>query len=268
MEIRVMHYEKPRRAFLDTNVLAQILGESKSGRQTVLLLRQAGFELVTFSKCVYELYSLAKGTTKDQNPNKNHPLKKLIPPDIISIAQRLFKKSPDIDDLATAYYWYNHSQDWEDPEHFTETEKLIETFVKESDHEAAKELIEKQQLFATWKRGMLSVFSKIDSLIEKENIRVCESFQIFSSDWYKKEGFFYEKDFAKHSLLPNEDFEIVLSALFLEARLFVTEDDKGLIWRGGLSFGENMPYLVFCCPERLKEAIDSEFCFRFYRRKK
>jgi hypothetical protein len=79
--------------------------------------------------------------------------------------------------------------------------------------------------------------------------------------------FFYEQELAKDSLLPNEDFEIVLAALFLEARVFVTEDDKDLIWRGGLSLGVNTPPLTFCCPERLDEAVKGDFGLRFYRRK-
>jgi hypothetical protein len=265
--IEVRYIEKPKRAFLDSNVLAQVIAGSKRGEKIAKLLRDAKFELVTCSKCVYELYSLAKGTTKAQDPDRNHPLKKLIPPDINNIAQKLFKKMPDIDALGNAYYWYNQCEEWQGWDHFETMGSLIETLVIESDRQKAKELLEKQKQFVIWKEAMLSVFSEIDSLIKKEGIQVCHYFQVFSSDWYKKYGFFYEQDFAKDSLIPNEDFEIVLSALFLEAKVFVTEDDKGLIWRGGLSLGLNSPNLTFCCPERLEEAIESNFIFRFFRKK-
>jgi hypothetical protein len=68
------------------------------------------------------------------------------------------------------------------------------------------------------------------------------------------------------SYIPNEDFEIIMAALFLRASIFITEDNKGLIWRGGLSFGLNMPSLTFCCPERLQEAIDDELNLRCYQK--
>ncbi len=260
--------DKPKRAFLDSNVLAQIIAGSKKGRDVVRILRAGELELVTCSKCVYELYSLAKGTTKAQDPNKNHPLKKLISDEINSIAQRLFKKSPDIDALGNSYYWYNQCEQWQGLDYFESMESSIETLVVDADRGKARELLEKQKLFVIWKEKMVSVFSEIDALIENEGIRVCHYFQVFSSDWYKKYGFFYEQILAKDSLLPNEDFEIVLSALFLEAKVFVTEDDRGLIWRGGLSFGLDFPNITFCCPERLEEAISRDFELRYYRKEK
>ena len=255
------------RAFVDTNVLAHIVGDTKTGQAVFTTLRNADFDIVTFAKCVYELYSIVKGTTRGGQNKGKHPLKKLVPPEINDIAQRLFKTSPDIDPAGSAYYWYNLCEEWQGWDYFGSAQENIEMFLEQSLRPEAHILLEKQKEFVKWKMGVKAVFRQIDSLIKEKGILVCQYFQVFSSDWYNKKGFFYEQALAQDSLLPNEDFEIVLAALFLGARVFVTEDDKGLIWRGGLSLGLNTPPLVFCCPERLDEAIKSNFEFRFYRKK-
>jgi predicted nucleic acid-binding protein len=92
------------RAFVDTNVLAHIVGDSKTGQAVLETLRNADFEIVTFAKCVYELYSIVRGTTKGGPSKRKHPLKDLVSPEINDIAQRLFKTSPDVDPLGNSYY--------------------------------------------------------------------------------------------------------------------------------------------------------------------
>jgi hypothetical protein len=258
------------RAFIDSNVLAHIVGQTKTGQNTISLLRNANVQPITFSKCVYELYSILKGTTSYKGSKANHPLKSLVQPHIKhinDIAQRLFKKEPDVDPLGNTYYWYNLCEEWRYSDYFEWTEKSIEELVIASGIDEAKRWLEKQREFVEWKEGMSLAFDKVRARIQEEGIVVYDYVQVFSSYWYKGEGQFYEQEFAKDSLLPNEDFELVLAAFFLEADVFVTEDDDGLIWRGGLSLGLNVPSISFCCPERLKEAIDTKFGFRFYRKK-
>ena len=181
IKIEMVHNLRPQRAFLDANILAQVVSGSEKGHSVMKILRDARFEIVTFSKCIYELYSIVKGTTKDQE-----------------------------------------------------------------------------------QKDIFTAFAEIDAAITRENIHLCHYFQVYASEWYKRIGFSYEQDLSKDSLLPNEDFEIIMAALFLEAMVFITEDDKGLIWRGGLSLGLNLPQLTFCCPERLQEAIDDDFKSRSY----
>ena len=94
-------------AFIDTNVLAHIVGESRKGQNILATLRKANFKIVTFRKCVYELYSMVKGTTKEDILKKNHLLKKLLTKELNDIGQKLFKKEPDIDAVGNSYYWYN-----------------------------------------------------------------------------------------------------------------------------------------------------------------
>jgi hypothetical protein len=88
-------YPPTRRVFIDTNVLAQIVGNKSDGKLVIQCLQESGIEAVTFSKCVYELYSMIKGTTKDGKTPKSdgHPLKRFTKGDINDIGQRLFKKT-------------------------------------------------------------------------------------------------------------------------------------------------------------------------------
>ncbi|KPA16268.1 hypothetical protein MHK_003510, partial [Candidatus Magnetomorum sp. HK-1] len=134
----------------------------------------------------------------------------------------------------------------------------------------AKNLLKIQKEFVKWKQSLKSAFCQIDTIIESKNIYVCEYFQIYTSDWYKSKGFFYEQELCKNSLLPNEDFEIIMAALFLKSKVFITNEtkDRGIIWRGGLSFGFNSPSICFCCPERLEDAIKENFSCRFYNKKR
>lgn len=46
-----------KRAFIDTNVLAHIVGGSSRGKNILSILNREEFEAFTFSKCKYELYS-------------------------------------------------------------------------------------------------------------------------------------------------------------------------------------------------------------------
>lgn len=125
--------------------------------------------------------------------------------------------------------------------------------------------LETQRKFLLWKSKIKKAMYEIDKIITRNEIKVCEYFQIYSSEWYKKKGFFFEQEFAKNSLLPNEDFEIILAAFFLEVKAFMTRDNKGLLWRGGLSLGLNIPNISFCSPEKIEQAIEDNFTLRYYR---
>jgi len=256
MTTKTLYLNSPQRAFVDTNVLANIVGSYSSGLSTVNTLKNSNYEIVTSSKCVYELYSFLKGTTKSGIDKTNHPLGSLLTPEINDIAQKLFKKSQDIDSIGNSYYWYNLSEEWTGWDYFENMESKIDSI-----------FLEKQKEFVKWKQSVLSAFTNIDEILKAKSIYVCEYFQIFSSEWYNKYGFVYERELAKNSLFPNEDFEIVIAALFLQAKVFITQDED-LLWRGALSYGFNMPNMSFCCVEKLQEAIEDDFAFRFYRKEK
>lgn len=61
---------KKRKAFLFANILAQIIGKKKQGEHVYEILKENNFEIVTFRKCIHELYSIVKSTTKDGHSKK------------------------------------------------------------------------------------------------------------------------------------------------------------------------------------------------------
>ncbi|MEA5479133.1 hypothetical protein VB774_16040 [Pseudanabaena galeata UHCC 0370] len=261
-------YPPTRRVFIDTNVLAQIVGNKSDGKLVIQCLQESGIEAVTFSKCVYELYSMIKGTTKDGKTPKSdgHPLKRFTKGDINDIGQRLFKKT-NLTEKANTPYWFNLCEEWMWSDFFNSYEDLFEKYCDKSDQtdqEEIKETLSLQKDFCEWKASMRQSFSEIRQEISNNGITVFNYFEVFNSDWYQFEGFFWEQSFAQDSLIPNEDFELVLAAIALQASAFITTDNKELIWRGGLSLGLNAPQISFCCPRRIKEAIDTNFAFRYY----
>lgn len=261
-------WQPKKRVFIDTNVLALIVGNTSLGKSVIKHLENSGIEAITFSKCVYELYSLLKGTTSDRRDKKsrnNHPLKDFLQPQINDIGQKLFRNI-NIDHKANTYYWFNLCEEWMWSDYFESYEELIQKYCVQSGQEKAREMLALQKDFVDWKIALRQAFSEVNKKISDNGVTVFHYFEVFGSDWYQFEGFSWEQAFAQDSLLPNEDFELVLAAIALQANAFVTSDDSDLIWRGGLSLGLNSPHISFCCPERIKEAIDTDFAFRFYRR--
>lgn len=227
------------------------------------LLQARDYEIVTFRKCIYELYSIIRGTTKDPKPGKNHPLKNLLVAELNDIGQKLFKNDFSIDMLPNTWHWFG-SYDGQDEHSFVVDEGDIEKYVIPEDKLKAKEFLQRQKIFWQWRNSLEKAYSEIDDWVEINGIRVCEYVEMYSSDWFLSQGFSFEHHLAKNSLLPNEDFEIILSALYLQARIFISEDDD-IIRRSSISLGltEAGP-IAFCRVDKLQEAFDSDLMFRFY----
>ena len=252
------------KVLLDTNVLVDVVNNSKAGSTLIKTLRKNKIEIYTFRKCVYELYSVLKGTTKDFG-KKNNPLKRFLDVEVNDIAQQLFKQDPSVDTLGNTYYWYNLSEEWAYDSDLKKRYELIQKYLNPSEKEEALKKLETQRKFLLWKSKIKKAMHEIERIIMENEIKVCEYFQIYSSEWYKRKGFFIEQEFAVNSLLPNEDFEIIMAAFFLEVKAFITKDQKDLLWRGGLSLGLNIPNISFCSPEKIEQAIEDNFCLRHYK---
>ena len=226
------------RAFLDTNVLINVVSGSKKGKEMLSLLKEEGFEIYIFSKSIYEIYSLLKGITKKKT--SKHPLKYLVPKELNDIAQKIFKDTK-IDMSSTSYYWYNMSEEWSDNENLSKE---------------AKE-------FRIWKNKIKQAFSKVNKAIDDSGLNICEYIHLYKSKWYLGEGFILEQNLAWDSLIPNEDFELILAALYLNTRVFIT-NDKDILKQGGLSLGLNSSSISFCSQKSLQQAINDKFSQRVY----
>lgn len=252
----------PIRAFIDANVLSKIISVDPLQSRLLASLRATNLELVTYIKCVYELYSIIKGITKS-GERKRHPLQKLLPAGINDISQRLFRPLDDIDVQANSYYWYALCEEWQGWDYFDDMERIIDQFVKPEDHEEARKHLAVQREWVSWKQAINQAISEIDVRLERARITVLDHTTVFNA---QDSGLLQEwnpRTLARETLLPNEDFDLVLAAIWMKARVYVTED-RDLMVRGGASLGLNGPSLTFCHPSKLSEAAADEFACRYY----
>ncbi len=161
--------QQRRRVFVDTNVLALIVGDTSLGKSVVQNLKDARIEVVTLSKCIYELYSIAKGITK--KPSRQHPLKDFLLKDMNSVGQKLFKKTR-IDHRGITHYWFNLCEEWMCSDYFESYDELIKAYCVSSSHEEAKAMLTLQEKFVDWKVALRKAFHEIESKISDNGIQV------------------------------------------------------------------------------------------------
>lgn len=295
---------KIQKAFLDTNVLLRnIIVEDEQENELIQILRRNNFQVVTFQKCIYEIYSMVKrialsGTCEDD------PIKHVMPTELVGMLAELRKKISKIEKPSDdRSFWYNQCEEWCD-RNFIEELRCIENDIKSYEPVELKrdicqwkrlmregtisidrkirekfpeelnfiehgvklyESVELQRDICQWKHLIRESFSNIDRKIINNFIHVYTYHDVYNSDWYNSEGFAQEDNLMKDSFLPNEDFEILIAAAFCNASVFITNDKK-ILQRTGASWGTCCApsFTSFCCPERLEEAINSQFNYRSY----
>lgn len=250
-------------AFLDANVLAKV-ASSADPLETRLIKTLAELELqpVTYIRCMYELYSIVKGTTKS-GERKRHPLKDLLPPGINDTAQRLFRRWEQIDVQGTAYFWFNLCQEWEGWGYFDDVAEQVGKYVRPEDREQAAEYLSMQKEWLLWKQAVDRVLDLIDSRIRAAGVRVFDYEEVFASTTRSQRLRTETRELARTTLLPNEDFDLVIAAIEMDAHVYVTEDRR-LMRLGAASLGSNGPRLSFCHPAALRIAAADGFSLRFY----
>lgn len=181
------------------------------------------------------------------------------------MAQRVFKHNEALDSDA-AYLWYSLCEEWRHGSHTEDMTARILQLCSTEEQACADTLLQKQREFCQWKSDFLAALDTIDGRIRRNGIRIVEYNEVYTSDWYLRTGFVLQEQLARHALLPSEDFEVVLAALFVGSDVFLTTDDKRLMWRGALSLGFNILAPAFCHPSRLRECIANDFGLRSYRK--
>lgn len=251
-----------QKAFLDTNVLLRnIIGGDEQENDMVEMLRSNNFQIVTFQKCVCELYSMVKSIVISElsGTHKDDPIKHVIPKELIGICavlrKKFTKRKISQDDI---FFWYNQCEEWCDRD-FTEELCCIENDVE------SYESVELERDIYLWKYLIRESFRNIDRKIRGNFIHVYTYHDVYNSYWYNSEGYAHEDNLMKDSFLPNEDFEIIMAAAFCNASVFITNDQM-ILRRTGASWGTccGASFTSFCCPERLEEAINSQFDYRSY----
>ena len=249
-------------AFVDSCVLAQMVADTHTGLTVRKVLNNAGIRILTFRKCIYELYSILKGTSRKANSGSS-PLQSFLKTGINDIAQKLFNDCPEITN-DTAYLWFSLCEEWRYNGRIQGFAERAGEMLTEETQQEALEWVQKQQEFCRWKREIEASFQKVRKSIEEIRVEVIEYDEVFGSSWYLERGHRLQEELAFHSLLPNEDFEIVLAAICSGADVFLTTDNRRLMWRGATSMGFNIATPCFCHPSRLQECLAEDFGVRSY----
>ena len=163
------------KVLLDTNVLVDVVNNSKAGSTLIKTLRKTKLKFTRFVN-VFMSYIQLKGTTKDFG--KNNPLKRFLDVEVNDIAQQLFKQDPSVDTLGNTYYWYNLSEEWAYDSDLKKRYELIQKYLNPSEKEEALKKLETQRKFLLWKSKIKKAMHEIERIIMENEIKVCEYFQI------------------------------------------------------------------------------------------
>jgi len=175
--------------------------------------------------------------------------------------ERILSRSSTFVGRANAMYYFNHIEEfsfrcWSDHLQFAKS------LVVESGHSTLEKDYSALEEFARWKDSLTRFLDHVASRIEREFF-VLERHYIYGvSPEAITSAMWLERDLARDSLVPSEDFEILVSALAVDAKALVTNDSKLLT--SGLSMSSNY-HTALVSHNQLETAIKSRFEFRIYR---
>ena len=255
---------KQQVVFLDTNVLKHIACGSEHGKYIASLLEKNEFKVVTFRKCVYEIYSIIRSVAiKSVNRSgisKEDPVDSFVSPKIKEVSKVLYENHHL--EQGNIEYWLNLSQEWQGWDYLS---RNLERVVQGKFNKEVGDTLELQKDYLKWKSVINECYVNVDNSIKEHGIVIYDYSDVYGSDWYKNIGYSIERDAAMNSMFPNEDFEIIIAALFSDTKVFITDEKKknGIVLRGGNSISLSIP-ICFCNSNRLREAIDEGFLLRAY----
>ena len=105
------------------------------------------------------------------------------------------------------------------------------------------------QSLIKWRTGYEKVRQDFDKFLKKEDIEIINYGSLFNKhEWQSKFD-----DLAIETLIPSEDLEIVLSAWYAEADLFLTKDNGVIKFSFSLPLEPGVP--IFCNPENIEQKL-------------
>jgi hypothetical protein len=187
------------------------------------------FRLVTAQKCLLEMYGILKtsvltqdlaryGCTYSSSRSDNSLLKRVL-------------EGNEFNDI----FWYHHVLE------------ATATLKEETEHD--DEHARKLRQLARWRSCYERVRSDFDSFLDSEKIEYVLYSTLFAlPEWQSR-----LEDLAIETLIPGEDSEIVLSAWYLGADIFLTGDKKLVRFSFSLPLEPNIP--AFCLPENFEQTL-------------
>jgi len=227
--------------FLDTVILRAIFiaaVNEKDWRQE-FSLPSSDFSLVTSQKCVIEIYGILK-TTILTSDLAIYGCKYSSSKGEDSILKHILGGEEFLD-----IFWHRH---------------VLEAWVTLRDQtEDEDEHTRRFRQLTKWRACYDRVRTDFDWFLSVEDIRIVLYDELFAYlEWQAK-----LEELAIETLIPKEDLEIVLSALFVDADVFLTRDEQLIRKSFSLPLEPNVP--AFCTPENLARTLaDLEQGFKRY----
>lgn len=219
--------------FLDSGILRSMFIAEVNGadwRQEIGLSRD--FQLVTAQKCILEMYGILKTTVLTGD---------------LAVYDCQYSSSTKADSLLKmifggdeflSAYWHHQ---------VIEAQVTLEDQAKGNDERTTR-----LKQIVQWRDCYDRVRSDFETFLEAEGIEILLYSELFAH--YKWEVKL--KDLVVETIVPKEDLEIVLSAMFMDADIFLTTD-KGLV-RKSFSLPLEPTVPAFCIPENLAQTLEEQ----------
>lgn len=209
-------------------------------------------------KTLFELFAhLKRGVRGDSSPNQSFGY-----PGGIDERKRILNQSERFSGDVNEEYFYRLSEEWMCRD-WAEHRDTGLSFIKPSEHEGWRQDVKVQREYTDWKRKMTEFLACVSHRIEREFFVIERHLVYGLSSQEANAALQLERDLAMNTLYPSEDFEILVSALILDAVALVTADDT--LMRAGLSVPPDHR-TSFVHPDRLWDAVNSGFGVRIYDR--
>jgi hypothetical protein len=230
-----------KKVFLDTGILRAIFIAAAHGKdwRQEFSLSSDSFRFVTSQKCVIEMYGILK-TSILTSELTIYGCKYSSSKGEDSILRRILDGDEFLD-----IYWHR---------------QVLEAWVTLKDQtEDEDEHTTRLCQLTQWRACYERVRSDFDNFLRIEGIRIVLYGELFAHhEWQAK-----LEDLAIETLVSKEDLEIVLSALFVDADIFLTKDEKLIRKSFSLPLEPNVP--AFCTPENLARTLaEQEEGFKTY----
>jgi hypothetical protein len=216
--------------FLDTKILRTIFPAYAKGEDWRSIYGLAThFRLVTAHKCLLEMYGILRTSILTQELAM-YGCKYSMSRGEESVLRRILNGN-DFQDI----FWYH------------QTLEAIVTLKEGTKHD--DEHTRKLRLLARWRSCYERVRSDFDKFIDAEKIEYVLYSTLFNQhEWQTK-----LEDLAVETLIPEEDIEIVLSAWYLGADIFLTGDEELIRLSFSLPLDPDIP--AFCSLANFEETL-------------
>jgi hypothetical protein len=244
--------------FLDTNVLLKAFVEYRKRQQLPVYMSDPVANRFTFEKCIFEAYMAFRGVggKKPSEGRGDWAQRYLKTEDDPSQMSRLASEFHE-GSTALAFFWANQILEIE-PDDYAE---IISRYLSPDEQEKATESLGKFQTLRKQRQLFEELCSDFIEMLQDTKVTILSYANVFGSPdrWLKGVPSFFSlktlDSFAKDTVLPSEDFEIVYAAIRVLADIFVTDDNH--LRKCAMSLGLDPPLSAagFCSSQEYEAKV-------------